>query len=88
MRRSEEAEARLAAVRRRRRWREAVGVALPTALGAIVLAVAGGSVALTVVAMMLLGIAGVLVVALLFYEVGMGEDEDRASGWRGPYDGV
>lgn len=86
MRRSAEAEAQLADGRRRRRRRETVGVAIPTVAGSIVLAVAGGSVALTVVATMLLGIAGVLIVALFFYEIGVGEDEDRASGWRGPYD--
>jgi uncharacterized membrane protein YuzA (DUF378 family) len=55
--------------------------------GAVVLAVAGDSTALNAVAIMLFGIAGVWIVSLVFYEIGLGEDRDRAAGrGGGPYD--
>jgi hypothetical protein len=45
--------------------------------GAIVLAVAGGTTA-EAVAMVLLGVGGVLLVSAAFYAVGRSEDEERA----------
>jgi hypothetical protein len=54
--------------------------AIPVALaivGALLLAVAGGSTVGVVIAIVLLGSAAVLVVSLVFYEVGLSEDRER-----------
>ena len=83
MARRDETEAR--ATRRRRRLECAAVVALLVA-GAIVLALAGDSTVADAVGYVVFGIAGVVAMALVFYEIGLGEDRDRARGWRGPYD--
>ena len=46
--------------------------------GAIVLILSGGSTAGYAVGFAVIGLAGVLLVALFFYEVGRSEDRDRA----------
>jgi peptidoglycan/LPS O-acetylase OafA/YrhL len=71
---------------RRARVRRAIPIAVLAAAGIVVLLVAGDSTALNAVALFVLGVAAVLVVALFFYEIGLGEDRDRAKGWQGPYD--
>ena len=81
--RREEAEAR--ATRRRRRV-ECASVAVLLVVGAVVLALAGDSTAANTAAYVVFGIAGVVAMALVFYEIGLGEERDRARGWRGPYD--
>jgi hypothetical protein len=81
--RREEAEAR--ATRRRRRL-ECAAVAALLVAGAIVLALAGDSDAANTVGYVVFGLAGVVAISLVFYEIGLGEDRDRARGWRGPYD--
>jgi hypothetical protein len=55
----------------------AVPVALALA-GAAVAVITGGSTAGTAVAVALVGFAGVVAVALVFYAVGRSEDRDRA----------
>jgi hypothetical protein len=75
-----------AAALRRARVRRALPIVVLTIAGAILLGVAGGSTALKAVGLFTLGVAGVLAVSLVFYEIGLGEDRDRAGGWRGPYD--
>jgi hypothetical protein len=54
----------------------AVPVALALA-GAVLLLVAGGSTVAVLIAITLLGTAAVLVVSLVFYEVGRSEDRER-----------
>lgn len=54
----------------------AVPVALALA-GAVLLLVAGGSTVGVVIAITLMGSAAVLVVSLVFYEVGRSEDRER-----------
>ena len=54
----------------------AVPVALALA-GAVLLLLAGGSTAGVVIAITLMGSAAVLVVSLVFYEVGRSEDRER-----------
>jgi peptidoglycan/LPS O-acetylase OafA/YrhL len=71
---------------RRARIRRGVPVAVLAAAGIAVLAAAGDSTALNAVALFVLGVAAVCAVALVFYEIGLGEDRDRERGWRGPYD--
>jgi hypothetical protein len=66
--------------------RRAVPVVVLVAAGVAVLVAAGDSTTLNAVALFLLGVAAVCAVALVFYEIGLGEDRDRAAGWRGPYD--
>jgi len=73
------------ALRRARLRRAAPVVALAIA-GFAVLAVAGDSVTLNAIALFVLGVAVVLAVSLVFLEIGLGEDRDRARGWKGPYD--
>jgi NADH:ubiquinone oxidoreductase subunit 6 (subunit J) len=46
-------------------------------VGAVLLALAGGSTVGVVIAIVLLGSAAVLVVSLVFYEVGLSEDRAR-----------
>jgi hypothetical protein len=41
---------------------------------------------LNAIALFVLGVAVVLAVSLVFLEIGLGEDRDRARGWKGPYD--
>jgi hypothetical protein len=48
--------------------------------GLVVLAVAGDSVAGDAIALALVGIAGVLAVAVVFFEIGESEDRDRRAG--------
>jgi hypothetical protein len=48
--------------------------------GLVVLAVGGDGVAADAVALGLLGVAGVLAVAVVFFEVGASEDRDRRAG--------
>jgi uncharacterized membrane protein YuzA (DUF378 family) len=79
----DQAEARAT---RRRRWLECAAVVALLVAGAIVLALAGDSTAADAVGYVVFGIAGVVAVALVFYEIGLGEERDRARGWRGPYD--
>lgn len=74
-----------AALRRARLRRAAPVLALAVA-GGIVLAVAGNSTTLNAIALFVLGVAVVLAVSLVFLEIGLGEDRDRARGWKGPYD--
>ena len=54
----------------------AVPVALALA-GAVLLLLAGGSTVAVVIAITLMGSAAVLVVSLVFYEVGRSEDRER-----------
>lgn len=54
--------------------------------GIVLLLAAGDHTSVTVAGAVLLGIAGVWVVSLVFYEIGLGEDLDRARGGHGPYD--
>jgi NADH:ubiquinone oxidoreductase subunit 6 (subunit J) len=54
----------------------AVPVALALA-GAVLLLLAGGSTVAVVIAITLMGAAAVLVVSLVFYEVGRSEDRER-----------
>lgn len=54
--------------------------------GIVAIAAAGDTFALRVAGAILLGSAAVWAVALVFYEIGLGEDLDRARGGRGPYD--
>jgi hypothetical protein len=54
----------------------AVPVALALA-GAVLLLLAGGSIAGVVIAITLMGSAAVLAVSLVFYEVGRSEDRER-----------
>lgn len=49
-------------------------------IGAVILAVAGGHKTGFAIGFVTIGIAVVLLAALLFYEVGRSEDRDRASG--------
>jgi tellurite resistance protein TehA-like permease len=49
-------------------------------VGLVVLAVAGGSVAGSAVALAVVGAGGVWGVAAAFYEIGASEDRDRRSG--------
>jgi hypothetical protein len=72
-------------VRRRRRI-EALSVGVGVVAGVVIALVAGDSTALNAVAIMVLGVSLVAGVALVFYEIGLGEDRDREQGWRGPYD--
>jgi uncharacterized membrane protein YuzA (DUF378 family) len=73
--------------RRRARIRRGLPAVALAIAGAVVLGVAGDSTALNAVAIMLFGIAGVWTVSLVFYEIGLGEDRDRAAARRGgPYD--
>jgi hypothetical protein len=66
--------------------RRATPIGALAVVGVIALLVAGDSTALNAIALFVFGVVAVAVVALLFYEVGLGEDRDRAEGWRGPYD--
>ncbi|HVW16920.1 MAG TPA: hypothetical protein VHB30_01615 [Solirubrobacteraceae bacterium] len=50
--------------------------------GAIVVAVADGHEALFAIGLFAMCLAGVLLMALLFYEVGRSEDRDRGRSWR------
>ena len=71
---------------RRARLRRAAPVAALAVVGFVVLAVAGDSTVLNAIALFVLGVAVVLAVSLVFLEIGLGEDRDRARGWKGPYD--
>jgi drug/metabolite transporter (DMT)-like permease len=72
---------------RRARVRRAIPAVVLAVAGAVVAIAAGGSTAANAVAIMLLGIACVWAVSLVFYEIGLGEDRDRAAGKPGgPYD--
>jgi hypothetical protein len=63
----------------RRRWRrEILIVAVLAAIGAVLAAVAGGSTLLGALALGFFCIAGILGALLVFYEIGRGEDRDRA----------
>ena len=48
-------------------------------VGAVILALAGGNTTVFAVGFVMIGIAGVLLTALFFYEVGRSEDRDRAA---------
>jgi hypothetical protein len=48
-------------------------------IGAVILAVAGGHTLVLAIGFGTIGAAGVLLVALFFYEVGRSEDRDRAA---------
>ena len=56
-------------------------------VGAVILAVAGDHTTVFAIGFVTIGIAGVLLAALFFYEVGRSEDRDRAARWnrRTPY---
>jgi fatty acid desaturase len=73
---------------RRARVRRAIPAVVLAVAGVVVALAAGGSTALNAIAIMLLGVAGVWAVALVFYEIGLGEDRDRAQGGKGPYDSM
>jgi hypothetical protein len=49
-------------------------------IGLVVLAVGGDGVAADAVGLALMGIAGVLAVAVVFFEIGASEDRDRRAG--------
>jgi hypothetical protein len=69
--------------------RHRIELAVVTAIAAVAIAlfaVGGDSVAVTVAASAIASCAGVLGISLVFYEIGRGEDEARAQGWRSPYD--
>jgi uncharacterized membrane protein YuzA (DUF378 family) len=55
--------------------------------GAVILALAGDHTTAFAIGFVMIGIAGVLLAALFFYEVGRSEDRDRAARWnrRTPY---
>jgi hypothetical protein len=57
-----------------RLWAVPAGLVLA---GAVLLAVAGSSIAATVVAIVLMGSAAVIAVSLVFYAVGRSEDRER-----------
>jgi hypothetical protein len=65
---------------RRRRVLWAVAVLVTFAAGALVFALAGDSDAVAIIAITLMGTAGVIAVSGAFYEVGRGEDDDRRRG--------
>jgi len=48
--------------------------------GLVVLAVGGDDVTADAIALALLGVAGVLAVAVVFFEIGASEDRDRRAG--------
>jgi len=48
--------------------------------GLVVLAVGGDEVTADAIALALLGVAGVLAVAVVFFEIGASEDRDRRAG--------
>ena len=48
--------------------------------GLVVLAVGGDDVTAAAIALALLGVAGVLAVAVVFFEIGASEDRDRRAG--------
>jgi hypothetical protein len=50
-------------------------------VGAVVLAVAGGHTAGFAIGFAVIGVAGVLLASLFFYEVGRSEDRDRGARW-------
>jgi hypothetical protein len=54
--------------------------------GVVLLVAAGSHSFVTIAGAVVLGIAAVWVVSLMFYEIGLGEDLDRARGGKGPYD--
>jgi hypothetical protein len=62
------------------RWRRGIPVIALVVIGAILLAIPGRGTAVTACAVMALGVASVWVVSLVFYEIGLGEDLDRARG--------
>ena len=71
---------------RRRHLVETAIVVVLAAIGIAIFAIGDQSVARDVIGTAIASCAGVLAVSLAFYEVGRGEDEARAAGWRGPYD--
>jgi hypothetical protein len=62
------------------RLRRFVPAALLAVAGLVVLAAGGGAVTTDAIAMVLIGIGGVLAVALAFFEIGASEDRDRRAG--------
>jgi hypothetical protein len=62
------------------RLRRFVPAVVLVVIGLVVLAVTGGGVAGTAVAMALAGTGGIWGVAAAFYEIGASEDRDRRSG--------
>ena len=48
--------------------------------GMVVLAIGGNAIAADAIALALMGIAGVLAVAVVFFEIGASEDRDRRAG--------
>jgi hypothetical protein len=71
---------------RRRRRRETSVVAVLLLVGAVIVAAARDSVLASAIGWGVCGLAGVAAISLVFYEIGLGEDRDRARGWRGPYE--
>ena len=72
-------------------WRGRIRRAIPAVAlivaGGVVAIATGGSTAGKAIAMTLAGIALVWLVSLVFYEIGLSEDRDRAAGkGGGPYD--
>jgi hypothetical protein len=61
-------------------------VAVLLLVGAVIVAAARDSVLASAIGWGVCGLAGVAAISLVFYEVGLGEDRDRARGWRGPYE--
>ena len=72
------ADARRAGVRRAA-LRRAVPAVVVTLVGLVVLFLAGGDFAAVVVGSVLLGLGGIALVALAFYEVGLSEDRERSA---------
>jgi hypothetical protein len=71
---------------RRRRRREAGVVAALLLVGVVIVATAGDSILAGAIGWGVCGLAGVAAISLVFYEIGLGEERDRARGGRGPYD--
>ena len=68
------------APRRRLTLRRFVPALVLFVAGLVVLAVGGDDVTADAIALALLGVAGVLAVAVVFFEIGASEDRDRRAG--------
>jgi hypothetical protein len=66
--------------RRRLTLRRFVPALVLFVAGLVVLAVGGDGVTADAIALALLGVAGVLAVAVVFFEIGASEDRDRRAG--------
>jgi hypothetical protein len=64
--------------RRRRRILEGAAVVAVAVVGLVIRLLASGSAALDAIGVGIVGVAGVIAVSAVFYEIGAGEDEERA----------